>query len=248
MMLRFLFFYFFLFLFSLSAQTIDAKFVVQFGIVGDVAKVNVLFEKEASRYKLDATLYTVGKIARMATDNLKERHISKGSVKAGLLITHMYQMIKTFGKYKSNTVYTINHKTKEVHRLYQKWKNGKRIVNQKLILGYYAKDDLMTLFLNLSQYIKKKNHPKTYQFSVAGADRKQGRVDVRIPTKKRVKKIKSLIGGLDPDSWYSTVIMHRKLYGSKKGELDIRIGKDTFLEKAVLKDLIFFGDVRIIRQ
>jgi hypothetical protein len=42
--------------------------------------------------------------------------------------------------------------------------------------------------------------------------------------------------------------MHRQLYQSSQGELDVRIGKEGLVEKAVLKDLIFFGDVRIIKQ
>ena len=60
--------------------------------------------------------------------------------------------------------------------------------------------------------------------------------------------MKSLLGKGKEGDWYSTVVMHRKLYHSKQGELDVRIGQEGLVEKAVLKDLIFFGDVRIIKQ
>lgn len=244
----------FLFIFSLlavievSAQRIEATFSVEFGIFGQVAEAKVTLDKKKDRYTLDATVHTIGKLARTATDNLQERHISKGRIdKEGFLVTYMYQMIKHFGDYKSNTLYRVDHKKKELHRLYQKWKNNKPIVNQSMILGYYARDDLMTLFLNLTKHIPKKQQAKTYHFDVVGADRKYGRVDVQIPTKRTRKMMQSLIGSLDPDTWYSRLIMHRKLYGSKQGELDIRMGSGGFLEEGVLKDLIFFGDVRIIR-
>ena len=106
----------------------------------------------------------------------------------------------------------------------------------------------MILFMNLSKYIKRKYKSKNYRFSVVGADRKNGRVDVTIPSDNSLRQIKSLVGEGKKGDWYSKVVMHRKLYQSEKGELDVRIGKEGIVEKAVLKDLIFFGDVRIIRQ
>ncbi len=42
--------------------------------------------------------------------------------------------------------------------------------------------------------------------------------------------------------------MQRQLYNSKRGELALKIASDGMLEMAVLKDLVFFGDIRILRQ
>jgi len=106
----------------------------------------------------------------------------------------------------------------------------------------------MTLFLNLPKHIKNKHKSKNYRFKVVGADRKNGQVDVIVPSGNSLKQMKSLVGEGKKGDWYSKVVMHRKLYQSKKGELDVRIGKEGIVGKAVLKDLIFFGDVRIIRQ
>ncbi len=60
--------------------------------------------------------------------------------------------------------------------------------------------------------------------------------------------MRKFVGQSKKGDWYSKVVMHRKLYNSEKGELEVRMDKDSLVEKAVLKDLIFFGDVRIIRQ
>jgi hypothetical protein len=106
----------------------------------------------------------------------------------------------------------------------------------------------MTLFLNLPKHIKEKYTPKKYQFKAVGEDRKNGRVDITIPAKQTLKEIIEFVGEGQEGDWYSRVVMHRKLYHSKQGELDVRIGKEGLVEKAVLKDLIFFGDVRIIKQ
>ena len=232
----------------LNAKNIEADYSVEFGIVGEVARVHATLTADHKFYTLDANVSAVGVIAKTVTDNLKERHISKGHIVNGLLMTDMYQMIKSYGDYTSTTIYTVKHRKKKVTRQYIKWKKGKKIINEKVTLGYYGRDDMMTLFLNLPKHIKNKHKSKNYRFSVVGADRKNGRVDVTIPSGNSLKQIKSLVDEGKKGDWYSKVVMHRKLYQSKKGELDVRIGKEGIVEKAVLKDLIFFGDVRIIRQ
>ena len=232
----------------LTAKNIEADYSAEFGIVGEVARAHATLTSNGKAYTLDANIRAVGAIAKIVTNNLKERHISKGHIVNGLLVTDLYQMIKSYGVYTSTTIYRVNHKKKRVTRHYIKWEKNKEIINEKVTLGYYGRDDLMTLFLNLPKHIKNKHKSKNYRFKVVGADRKNGRVDVIVPSGNALKQMKILVGEGKKGDWYSKVVMHRKLYQSKKGELDVRIGKEGIVEKAVLKDLIFFGDVRIIRQ
>ena len=238
----------FLFLPSLlQAKTIKAHYSVEFGIVGEVGKVQATLTSDDQFYAIDANVSTVG-LGKAVTNNLKERHISKGHVVKGLLVTDMYQMIKSYGEYTSTTIYRVDHKKKKLTRQYKQWKYDKLVIDRKMRLDYYGKDDMMTLFLNLPKHIKEKQTPKKYRFKAVGADRKNGRVDVSIPSQKSLKKIKGFVGKGKTGDWYTTVVMHRKLYKSRKGELDVRIGQEGLVEKAVLKDLIFFGDIRIIKQ
>ena len=232
---------------ALNAKHIEADYSVEFGMFGQVGKVHATLTSDHRYYMLDANVSAVG-IARAVTDDLKERHISKGHISKGFLVTDMYQMIKSFGHYTSTTIYRVDHKKKKLTRQYKKWKYDKQIINDTDTLDYYGKDDMMTLFLNLPKHIKEKYTAKKYQFKAIGADRKNGRVDITIPTQDALKKMKDLVGEGQEGDWYSTVVMHRKLYHSKKGELEVIIGKEGLVEKAVLKDLIFFGDVRIIKQ
>lgn len=239
-----------LILFSLiiDAKSIKVDYSIEFGIVGEVAKVHTTLTSNSKVYTLNAHVSVLGIIAKAVTNNLKEQHISKGHIANGLLVADTYQMIKSYGKYNSRTIYRVDHKKKRVTKHYKKWKEGKKIIDHKVILKYYGRDDMMTLFLNLPKHIKNKNKSKNYRFKAVGADRKNGRVDVKIPSVNSLREMKKIVGESKKGDWYSTVVMHRKLYNSQKGELEVKIGKDGIVEKAVLKDLIFFGDVRIIRQ
>ena len=106
---------------------------------------------------------------------------------------------------------------------------------------------MVTLFLNLSEHIKFKNKAKHYIFKAVGADRKNGRVDITIPTEKKARVMEKLVGKRQKGDWLMNLVMHRQLYNSKQGELMVRMNKESMIEKAVLKDLLFFGDIRIIR-
>jgi len=232
----------------LDAKTIEADFSVEFGIVGEVGRAHaVLTTTEQKYYMIEANVTALG-IAKAVTDNLRERHISKGHVVDGLLITDMYQMIKRYGIYTSTTIYRVDHRKKSLTRQYKKWEYNRLITDRTVTLEYYSKDDMLTLFLNLPHHIKDKHTSKHYRFKAVGADRKNGRVDITIPSPEELDKMKTLLGEGNGESWYTKVVMHRKLYDSKQGELDVRIGKEGLVDKAVLKDLIFFGDVRILRQ
>ena len=232
---------------SLNAKIITENYSVEFGIIGEIAKVYTTMNVKKNYYVVDIKLKIIGVIANKVTENLKERHISKGHISKGKFITDMYQMIKSYGKFNSTTIYKTNHKKRTVTRRYKKWKNGKLIIDNSVYLKYYATNDLVNIFLNLAQY-KKQKVGKKYERKVVGADRKNGSVLLSIPTKKEVSKMKKLLGKKKKGEWYSKLIMQRQLYDSKKGELELKMGRDGTLEVAVLKDLIFFGDIRIIRQ
>ncbi len=233
---------------AVNAKNIEVDYSVKFGIFGEVAKVHATLTSDRKYYTINATVMAMGNIAKSVTNNLKERHISKGHIERGLLVTDMYQMIKSYGEYTSTTIYSVNHRKKSVTRHDKEWKQGSKIKDKKVTLGYYSKDDMLTLFLNLPKHIKEKYKSRHYTFKAVGADRKNGRVDMTIPTQDTLKKMGDLVGKVKEGDWYSTVVMHRKLYHSKKGELEVKINKEGIVDKAVLKDLIFFGDVRIIRQ
>ncbi len=178
---------------SLNAKTITEDYSVEFGIIGEIAKVHATMKIKKNHYVVDANLIVIGAIANKVTEDLKERHISKGHIVKGKYITDMYQMIKSYGKINSTTIYKTNHKKKTVSKQYKKWKNGKLIIDKTVKLKYYATNDLVNIFLNLPRY-KKQKVGKNYNRKVVGADRKNGSVLLTIPTKKQAKVMKNLLG------------------------------------------------------
>jgi len=113
----------FIFIFSillLSAKNTESHYSVEFGIIGEVARIDATLTSDHKFYILDANVSAVGNIAKTLTHNLKERHISKGHIVNGLLVTDMYQMIKSYGNYASTTIYRVNHRKKMLTRQQKK--------------------------------------------------------------------------------------------------------------------------------
>jgi len=235
----------FMFTSLLSAEVIKADYKVEFGIIGEIGIANALLTKDDNSYVIDVELKATG-LAKRLSGNRKEQHISKGHIENGMMVTDLYQVIKSHGSKLTNKVYRINHETKTVTKEYKYWKNGKLTKDTNTTMDYYSKDDLLTLYFNLDKKISDKKEPKSYTFKAVGAEKQGGKVDVVIPNKNEFDEYKDAVGKNDK-SWYARAIIYQKIFSSDKGELLLRIGNDGITEKAVLKDLIFFGDIRAIR-
>ena len=235
----------FLFTSLLSAEVIKADYKVEFGIIGEIGIANALLTKDKSSYVIDVELKATG-LSKTLSRNRKEQHISKGHIKNGMMVTDLYQVIKSHGSKLTNKVYRIDHKKKTVTKEYKYWKNGKLIKESNTTMDYYSTDDLLTLYFNLDKKILDKKEPKSYVFKAVGAEKQKGNVEVIIPNKNELNEYKEVLGE-NKESWYARAIIHQNIFSSDKGELLLRIGNDGITQKAVLKDLIFFGDIRAIQ-
>jgi hypothetical protein len=229
----------------LNAEVIKADYKVEFGIFGEIGVANALLTKDENSYVIDVELKATG-LSKALSGNRKEQHVSKGHIENGVMVSDLYQVIKSHSNKLTNKIYRINHKTKTVTKEYKHWKNGKLVKDTNTTMDYYSKDDLLTLYFNLDKKISDKKEPKSYIFKAVGAEKQGGRVDVVIPNKNELGEYKDAVGE-DKESWYARAIIYQDIFSSDKGELLLRIGNDGITEKAVLKDLIFFGDIRAIR-
>ena len=227
--------------FVLHAKTIEAQYKVTFGIMGKLGIADAKLITEHDRYTIEIGAEATG-IAKVLSNGRKEQHISKGHIQNKRFISDSYSVIKSYGKKEIQKIYTIDHKRKKVTRRYIKKENGKIVKDEKNILDFYAKDDLLSLFFNLNNLIKDKKNAKQYQFSAVGAEKQKGRVDVIVPTKAEIPAYKKTL--LEGSYWYIKAIIYQKIFSSKKGELLIAIDDKGMAQKAVLKDLILFGDLR----
>jgi len=227
------------------AETITANYKVEFGIFGEIGIANATLTRDENSYEISVELEATG-ISKTLSGNRKEHHISKGHIENGLMVSDMYQVIKSHGSKMTNKVYTVDHTTKTVTKAYKHWKNGKLSSDETKTVDYYSKDDLLTLYFNLDKKIADKTMSNAYTFTAIGAEKQNGNVDVQIPSSAELGEFQEALG-TDAESWYARAIINQDIFDSDKGELLLRIGQDGITEKAVLKDLIFFGDIRAIR-
>lgn len=226
------------------AQKLNATFDVSYGIFGKIGVAKATLVTNSTHYTIDMYLAATG-LAKFLSGGRTEHHISKGHIEKGLMVSDMYKVIKSYGDISVSNIYKINHTKKNVHEIYKKYKKGTLVRHEALVLDFYAKNDLLTLYFNLDHAIKEKTKAKTYVYKAVGAERQQGKVTVRIPDTKVLAMYKKELG--EDASWYALAIIHQKIFSSKEGRLMLSIGKDGIANKAVLKDVIFFGDIRAVR-
>ncbi len=228
----------------LEAETINVKYKVEFGIFGEIGIAKAKLTRDDNSYVIDINLESTG-IAKTLSRGQRERHISKGHIENGVMISDLYQIIKHYGSKTTDIVYEIDHKRKKVVKKTKKWKGNKLYKEKTKNIKKYAKDDLLTLYFNLNNYIKDRTTSKDYRFEAIGAEKQDGFVDIHIPNSNELSEYKEMLG--KDASWYARAVIHQNIFSSKNGELLLSIGKDGITKKAVLKDLIFFGDIRAFR-
>jgi len=229
----------------LQAETIKADYKVEFGIFGEIGIANAVLTKDEKSYVIDVELKATG-LAKTLSGGRTEHHISKGHIEDGLMVSDLYQVIKSHGSKTTNKIYRIDHENKKVTKTYKRWKDGKVDSDREETLDFYSKDDLLTLYFNLNHKIEDKTKHASYTFSAVGAENQEGKAEIVIPKKEEYSEYKESVGAND-NSWYARAIIHQDIFSSDKGELMLRIGNDGITEKAVLKDLILFGDIRAKR-
>jgi len=230
---------------AIQAETVHAEYDVSYGIFGTIGTAKATLVKKNRKYSIDIHLEATG-LAKKLSGNRKERHLSKGHIVRGLLVSDEYQVIRSYRNTRVVKTYMIDHRHKRVLKHYRKYKSGKLVSEEKERLSFYAKNDLLTLYFNLDRLLKDKHRAGTYEFKAVGAEKQQGRVTVIIPSAKELPSFKSDVG--KGAAWYATAIIHQKIFMSKEGRLQLAVGKDGITQTALLKDLILFGDIKAVRK
>ena len=225
------------------AKTINVDYLVEFGIFGEIGVANAVLTQNDTTYEIDIKLEATG-MAKTLSGGREERHVSTGHMENGVMVSDMYQVIKSSGSKTTNKLYRIDHINKTVIKEYQRWKNGVKVKDRNSS-EVYSKDDLLTLYFNLNSYITNKTESQDLLFTAVGAEKQNGSVTIHIPDSMELKEYKETLG--TDGAWYAQAIINQDIFSSDKGELLLSIGEDGITKKAVLKDLIFFGDIRALR-
>ncbi len=230
----------FLFNVILHAETITANYKVSYGVFGEVGTAKAYLTKDEHNYTIEIELKSTG-LAKILSKNRQEKHISKGHIENYLLISDSYTVIRNYGTKEKIKKYIANHENQTILKSYVKKDNGKVISQKSETMSYYSKNDLLTLYFNLDKLVKDKTKAQTYNFVAVGAERQSGKVTLVIPEKKDIHNYKEALG--NSSNWYATAIIHQKIFESEEGKLLLGVGADGVTQQAVLKDVIFFGDI-----
>ncbi len=226
---------------AVAAKETKVLYKVAFGIFGEMGRAEArLHIDENDYYTIEIHAYATG-LAKTLSKNRQETHISRGVVRDGILYSQRYEVIKSYGKKVIYKRYDIDEKKRKIEKYFYAKKNGTIYKEGRQRLSYWTRNDLLTLYFNIHRLIPDKKKPGRYLFRAVGAERQNGTVEVFVPNvRERQSYIDTLGKG---DFWYITAIIHQKIFDSDRGELMLAVDKEGITQKAVLKDLIMFGDL-----
>ncbi len=232
-----------IFLATDAVATVDRiKYRATFGIFGTVGILDTKITKEADTYEIETKIKVMG-TAKVLLKGHTEIHISKGHIVDGLMVSDLYTSIQKSKRQTVRKEYHFNHEDKYITKIYKKWKKGKLKKDKTEKLKFYTKDDLLTLYFNLSVAVKEKG--KKYIFKAVGLEKQEGRVQITVPNKKQeASYIKDLGKGA---SLYAKAFIYQKNFRKKKGDILLSIAKDGYIQKSVIKDILLYGDAKIVR-
>ncbi len=232
---------------SLAATDISAKYKVTFGVLGEIGIAKTRLYVNEKSYKITIHAKTTG-LANFLSGEREEWYISAGKVdKNGVLIPDFYQKtVHRYGSFEGETVlkkdirkYIFSHDTKELHVEKTKY-NGESVSREKQDGDYYAPNDLLSLFFNFKKMLPSLEIKAPSKFYAVGANKTDGRIDVK--PLKDLEKIKEEFNWVDGHTMM--VVVNDDIFASDKGELLINLRDDGLCKQAVLKDVLFFGDIR----
>lgn len=251
----------------LFGETISAKYEISFGIFGAVGSANTRLVREGDRYEIVMDAVAQG-VAGSLSGQRRESFRSKGRVVAGLLVPDLYvhEVSRKKGKTTKNErkTYAFDYARKTIK--FQKFKGtgGELQLVSDEILPYFATNDLLSLFFNFS---KIPHSGDKFFVRAAGAKSADGRIDIQIPRGSAAANIASELGvappsDADTNSGAATsakpsehgadkqaaaiyvVFINQPIFSSSRGELHLSLNERGYADRAVLKDVLLFGDIR----
>jgi hypothetical protein len=217
----------------LNAKIVNATYEVSYGIFETLGIAEASFEtRDDNTYTIRMEARTTG-IAKFLTNNRVEIYESHGHIVNGILIPQKYIKIRRTDSKKSTNIYTFDHPNKTVWRENIQSDEWDKVKNE-----FYASEDVLSLFFNF------KNHLKIRQdraFYAIGGKTKEGRIDVRFPHDEALIEMQEKLEIFKGD--FIKVILNDRIFSSERGELLINLDSSGLCEKAILEDVLLFGDI-----
>ncbi len=230
----------FLPLFGLDFHEANATYRIRFGLVGEIGVASARIELGEGTYKIRLEAQARG-IAKFLSRNRREIYESTGSYENGMLLPHLFVKRISRGDKREVKRYFFDHRKKKVRVVVSRIK-GETKTDTTEPLEYYARNDILSLYFNLGAILKRTADVRTRKLTLhaVGANRKDGHLDLIVPDSKEREALRKLLGS---KGRILVAILHQKLFSSRKGELLMRLDEHGICTKAVLKDVIWFGDI-----
>lgn len=217
----------------LSAQVLRATYEVSYGIFQTMGIADARFEThEDDTYAIRIEARTTG-VAKFLSNNRTEVYESHGKIINGKLVPDTYTKIRKTNSEKITKTYTFDHLKKIVFKEVNE--EGKR---HKEINDFYAGEDILSLFFNVKHYMKSRQNQLLHAI---GANKENGRIDVIFPKGDVVSRMKKELGIEEGN--FVKVILNDRIFSSANGELLINLNEEGLCEKAILEDVLLFGDI-----
>jgi len=227
------------YLFGFDFKSISANYDVSYGVIGNIGKAKATIKLDSGTYKIRIEATGEGLVKFLSQDRV-EVYESTGIVRDGQLVPTLFVKNKTWGSKEERKRYFFNH-DKKIVSVIKTSVDGGKVNETREMLPYYAYNDILTLFFNLSGLIGKDLHPEKKQALFAvGANAKDGHLSVEAPEGARREAIAEL---LQTDRKLLIVLLNQRYFASKHGEFFINISKEGVCDRVVLKDVALYGDL-----
>ncbi|ADG93000.1 conserved hypothetical protein [Arcobacter nitrofigilis DSM 7299] len=194
----------FLSIFS-NAKTFEATYKISYGIFGELGLAKTSLEiLPNNTYKIKVHAYATG-IAKFLSSNKEEFYESQGVVRDNLLIPNKYITVTNNDYKKRKKTYLFNYKKKQILvKKYEKKVNIKYDENlkkkeswktseSKEFTNFFATNDLLSLFFNITKVVPSFEQGNSYTFKVIGANKDNGKLDIIIPKNKAYKELQEAL-------------------------------------------------------
>jgi hypothetical protein len=249
-------------LFADSTKNITATYKITFGLAGQIGTVHTSIKSKDGRYQIEVKGETQG-LAKVLGGERVDIQKSVGLIDDNMLLPLEYTKIRK----KTNEIrtkrYTFNHENKIISVHVQNIKKEKKLSSLDALFGKtvddidyteikdekeekldrYTENDLLTLFFNLKNILGGKlDDIKLTKLYAAGTSKRDKYIQIYTPTQQALLQIRKVLG---EDGHILAVELNQKIFLSKKGNLLLKLNDEGICTKAILKDVLTFGDVII---
>jgi len=215
---------------ALPIQSIEVNYDITYAVFGKIGESKAILTIDQNRYKIHIEAKATG-IAKLMSHQRYEVYNSEGIVYENNLIPSKFTAsIKKGDNFTITNHYHFDYEQKKIKHIETTTEGQNTKQHKNEILPFFAHNDILTLFFNLKYYLKKDNCAhKGCKFTAIGANEKDAKVDIY---------------NVDLKTNNLSVILHRRIFASKEGKINIHLTPEGLCADAILKDVIFFGDVK----